>query len=121
MKYDKFEGSLGEFLESYAKEAIDFYKYYKEFTCPLKLQGNDIKTLVDAYNQGVYTEKEEVWTDHLPVLCWVKYRDLEIKSPVIITEFNDGFWKDTYGYRCYNQAVPVTQEEIDKFIWKGKL
>lgn len=113
MKYEKFEGSLGEFLEQHVKRSVKFYT-----SNGIQILASDIDTLSDLYNNTIYTEKEEVWTDHLPVLCWVSRLatcDEYVKLVTNISATNH-FLTDDYG--VYDIARPVTQEEIDKMIWK---
>lgn len=117
MKYEKFEGSLGEFLEQYVTGTTQFYTldagHYSE------VFNGSVGLLFACYEGGVYTEKEEVWTDHLPVLCWVSdYEGYEEEDLAIVTEYDDGqYFVEEHGC-TYGYARPVTQEEIDKLIWK---
>lgn len=117
MKYEKFEGSLGEFLGQYVCGG-EFYT--TDAGHGYLIETSDIDTLKSIYQDGVYTEKEEDWTDHLPVLCWVT-DDLVFgdEQLAVVTEFQDSGWYTVEDHGCnYRHARPVTQEEIDKLIWK---
>lgn len=117
MKYEKFEGSLGEFLEQYAA-GVKFYT--KDGGHGYLIETDYFCSLTTLYKSGVYIEKEEVWTDHLPVLCWVSDSD-SFKWRLIgaVSEYADGYYfVEEYGYN-YAYAKPMTQEEIDKLTWKG--
>jgi hypothetical protein len=120
MKYDKFEGSLGEFLESYTKDTLIYYTLSAGYA--YKIHTADIKVLEGMYTQGVYIKKQEVWTDHLPVLCWVwDFEGMRVLG--VVTKFNSEKPSPyvVINTGCnYKHAVPVTQAEVSKWIWKGK-
>lgn len=114
MKYEKFEGSLGEFLEQHAKRSVKFYT-----SNGIQILASDIDTLSDLYNNTIYTEKEEDWTDHLPVLCWVSDReDFKEGFVDIVYYLNSRRYYEGQHENDWKYARPVTQEEIDKLIWK---
>lgn len=115
MKYEKFEGDLGEFLEAF----INGEKFYTAEYIDIASWEDDIRTLHNYYNLGVYTQREEVWTDHLPVLCWVTdFESFEYKWLTVVTEYDNGrYWVESAG--CdYKYARPVPQSEIDELTWK---
>lgn len=115
MKYEKFEGSLGEFLEQF----LNGVKFYTNNHKEIANWQDDIRYLRTYYNQGVYTEKEEVWTDHLPVLCWVSADKTSSRHLRVIERVTEYLSFRATDYSYWKYARPVTQAEIDKMIWKG--
>lgn len=119
MKYEKFEGSLGEFLELHGTDAVKFYRRIPRGYGDLV--SYSLKQLILFYNEGeIYIEKEEVWTDHLPLLCWVSDNSDFTGAQIRVVESFGGvlyFCGDKNGYY---HARPVTKEEVEKFILDDK-
>lgn len=55
--FEKFTGSLGEFLEQHAKRSTEFYIF--EGSHPCRLRWRDLDTVLHFYHLGVYTKNEE--------------------------------------------------------------
>lgn len=116
MKYKKYEGTLGDFLE----ECVNGQKFYTlDAGHAYELFSSDINVLKLEYEDGVCIEKEEEWTDHLPVLCWVWDDEFSEEEIAVVTGFSSG-WYDVESHGCnYRCARPLSSEEVDKLTWKG--
>lgn len=121
MKYEEFEGSLGEFLDSFLKGQT----FYTREKIEISIINDSVRAMKKYYNNGVYIKKEEDWADHLPVLCWVSdYPVFKDEDWALVLNRGVSGWlcSDGLGNSFYKEyAQPVTQEEIDKMIWKGGL
>lgn len=117
MKFNKFEGGFGEFIEKYLEGSTKFYTLDAGHSYQITF--GDVGTLSSIYKSGnIYVEAEEVWTDHLPVLCWVWDNEFDDEYLGLVTGY-DG-WYDVEHYGCnYKYARPVTEEEFSELVWKG--
>lgn len=119
MKFNKFEGGFGEFIEKYLEGSIKFYTLDAGHSYQITF--GDVGTLSSIYKSGnIYVEAEEVWTDHLPVLCWVWDDNSFGETARVIVKLSDSFYSYIdYAGDVFEHARPVTEEEVNELVWKG--
>lgn len=122
MKYKKFEGTLGEFAESY----INGDKFYHmdcgyAYEIPRGIMATDLK----GYHGHVYFEDEPKWYEDLGkgVLCRVcDEEDEEDGNVAIITGYDYDGEHCSYESRDmrWQCAIPMTKDEVMEYIYEEK-
>lgn len=120
-KMVKFEGTLGEFLEKYAK-GVKFY--CKDAGHAYDVQLQNINDLVNFYDSGVWFDKEQTWEEYVQdggkVLCFVHDDNSDEALVVIDDIYVDTYepYQDVTGIN-WEKARPATQAELEEYVWKG--